>query len=164
MDPDNDAVLVGTDEGRSSIEDGLIVDAQGAVDVVHETSRSVDDQLASIHEAAGAQVEDMNSVADDVADLSATIQEVAAGADEVSETTERAATAAPGGRVAPDEAARAVPLTLRRPPGGSGTSSGPSASPPSPPSSPSVTRTLAGHGRASAAHGGKAGARCATAP
>ena len=108
MDPDNDAVLVGTDEGRSSIEDGLIVNAQGAVDVVHETSRSVDDQLASIHEAAGAQVEDMNSVADDVADLSATIQEVAAGADEVSETTERAATAATEGRVATDEAASAM--------------------------------------------------------
>ena len=108
MDPDNDAVSVGTDEERSSIEDGLIVNAQGAVDVVHETSRSVDSQLASIREAAGTQVEDMDSVADDVADLSATIQEAAAGADEVSETTERAATAATEGREATDEAASAM--------------------------------------------------------
>ena len=108
MKPDNDAVSADANEERLRIEDGLIVNAQGAVDVVHETSRSVDSQLASIREAAGTQVEDMDSVADDVADLSATIQEAAAGADEVSETTERAATAATGGREATDEAASAM--------------------------------------------------------
>ena len=108
MKPDNDAVSADANEERLRIEDGLIVNAQGAVDVVHETSRSVDGQLASIREAAGAQVEDMDSVADDVADLSATIQEAAAGADEVSETTERAATAATEGREATDEAASAM--------------------------------------------------------
>ena len=108
MKPDNDAVSADANEERLRIEDGLIVNAQGAVDVVHETSRSVDSQLASIREAAGTQVEDMDSVADDVADLSATIQEAAAGADEVSETTERAATAATEGREATDEAASAM--------------------------------------------------------
>jgi len=108
MDPDNDAVSVDTSEEPVGIEDGLIVNAQGAVGVVHETSESVDGQLASIREAADTQVEDMESVADDVADLSATIQEVAAGADEVSETTERAATAATAGREATDDAADAM--------------------------------------------------------
>ena len=66
MKPDNDAVSADANEERLRIEDGLIVNAQGAVDVVHETSRSVDSQLASIREAAGTQVEDMDSVADDV--------------------------------------------------------------------------------------------------
>ena len=108
MDPDNDTASLATDGADAGIEDGLIVNAQGAVGVVHETSESVDSQLASIREAAGAQVEDMESVADDVADLSATIQEVAAGADEVSETTDRAATAATDGREATDEAASAM--------------------------------------------------------
>ncbi|CCQ37113.1 transducer protein Htr34 [Natronomonas moolapensis 8.8.11] len=108
MDTDNHAVSADANDERLRIEDGLIVNAQGAVDVVHETSRSVDSQLASIREAAGAQVEDMDSVVDDVTDLSATIQEVAAGADEVSETTDRAAAAATEGREATDEAADAM--------------------------------------------------------
>ena len=94
--------------GQGGIEDGLIANAQGAVGVVHATSESVDERLDLIREAASAQVEDMESVADDVTDLSATIEEVAASADEVSETTDRAATAASDGQEATSEASDAM--------------------------------------------------------
>ena len=94
--------------GETGIEDGLIANAQGAVGVVHATSESVDNRLDLIRDAASAQVEDMESVADDVTELSATIQEVAASADEVSETTDRAATAASDGQEATSEASEAM--------------------------------------------------------
>jgi len=92
----------------SGIEDGLIANAQGAVSVVHATSESVDQQLSLIREAASSQVEDMETVADDVTELSATIQEVASSADEVSQTTDRAADAATEGREATSEATQAM--------------------------------------------------------
>ena len=92
----------------SGIEDGMIVNAQGAVSVVHATSESVDDRLSLIREAASAQVEDMEAVADDVTELSATIQEVASSAEEVSQTTDRAADAATEGREATSEASQAM--------------------------------------------------------
>jgi len=90
------------------LDDGLVANAQGAVGVVHATSESVDHRLSAIGEAAGAQVDDMETVASDVTDLSATIQEVAASADEVSRTTDRAAKAAADGREATEEAATAM--------------------------------------------------------
>ena len=62
-----------TDASESGIEDGLIANAQGAVSVVHATSESVDEQLSLIRDAASSQVEDMETVADGVTELSATI-------------------------------------------------------------------------------------------
>ena len=98
---------VPTDE-QNSVNDGMIVNAQGAVGVVHATSKAVDKRLESIQSAATAQVDDMESVADDVSDLSATIEEVSSSADEVSETTDRAATATTAGREAAAEATDAM--------------------------------------------------------
>ncbi|EMA58611.1 methyl-accepting chemotaxis protein [Halorubrum kocurii] len=97
-----------TERARAGIEDGLIANAQGAVGVVHATSKSVDRQLSEIGDAASTQVNDMEAVAEDVTELSATVQEVAASADEVSRTTDRAAEAAASGREATDEAATAM--------------------------------------------------------
>ena len=93
---------------QPGVEDGLIANAQGAVGVVHATSKSVDRQLSEIGDAASTQVDDMEAVAEDVTDLSATVQEVAASANEVSRTTDRAAEAATSGREATDEAAEAM--------------------------------------------------------
>jgi len=93
---------------HSGIEDGMIANAQGAVGVVHATSESVDERLSLIRDAASSQVEDMETVADDVTELSATIEEVAASTDEVSETADRASTAATEGRAATSEANRAM--------------------------------------------------------
>ena len=92
----------------TDVSDGMIVNAQGAVSVVHSTSEAVDDQLASIQTAATTQVTEMDVVADDVSSLSATIEEVSASADEVSETTNRAATATTEARAAADEATGAM--------------------------------------------------------
>ncbi len=97
----------GTVDG-SGIEDGLIANAQGAVRVVHATSESVDERLSLIRDAASSQVEDMETVADDVSELSATVQEVASSAEEVSQITDRAATAATEGREATSEATQAM--------------------------------------------------------
>jgi len=93
---------------QPTVNDGMIANAQGAVGVVLTTSEAVDDQLESIQQAATMQVEDMDSVANDISDLSATIEEVSSSADEVSETTDRAATAATAGREAADEATDAM--------------------------------------------------------
>jgi len=105
MSTEQSTATEGTDE---AIDDGLVANAQGAVGVVHATSESVDRRLSAIGEAAGAQVDDMETVASDVTDLSATIQEVAASADEVSRTTDRAADATADGRAATEEAAAAM--------------------------------------------------------
>ncbi len=92
----------------STIEDGMIANAQGAVSVVHATSESVDERLSLIRDAASTQVTDMETVADDVSELSATIQQVASSAQEVSQTTDRAASAATAGRKATSEATQAM--------------------------------------------------------
>ncbi len=92
----------------TEINDGMIANAQGAVSVVLTTSESVDEQLEAIQAAATTQVEEMDSVANDVSDLSATIEEISSSADEVSETTDRAAEATSAGREAADEATDAM--------------------------------------------------------
>lgn len=97
-----------TERAEDGLDGGLVANAQGAVEVVYDTSESVDRRVAAIGDAASTQVEDMESVAADVTDLSATVEEIAASADEVSETTDRAATAASTGSAAAGEAATAM--------------------------------------------------------
>ena len=102
-----DGEYVETDE-ETDISDGMIANAQGAVGVVYRTSEVVDGQLASIQTAANTQVAEMDAVSDDVANLSATIEEVASSATEVSDTTNRAATAATAAGTATEEATAAM--------------------------------------------------------
>ena len=93
-----------TEREQSVVDDGSISNAQGALDVVHETSGTVDEQLDEIAERTTAQSADAESVVADVSDLSATIEEVAATASEVSERSERTAQQAADGRAAAQEA------------------------------------------------------------
>jgi uncharacterized protein YoxC len=90
------------------VEDGMVVNAQGAIRVVHATSEAVDGRLGSIQSAATKQVEEIDTVAADVSELSATIEEVSSSAEEVSHTTENAASATSDARVAAAEATAAM--------------------------------------------------------
>ena len=67
-----------------------LVNAQGAVRVVHAASESVDERLGTIVERADEQERSMTEVVDDVAGLSATIEEVAASATELRDRSEQA--------------------------------------------------------------------------
>jgi uncharacterized protein YoxC len=82
-----------------------LVNAQGAVRVVHAASESVDEQLATIVERADEQETSMTGVVDDVAELSATIEEVAASATELRDRSEQATERVSDGH---DSASRAV--------------------------------------------------------
>ncbi|AXR76904.1 methyl-accepting chemotaxis protein [Natrarchaeobaculum sulfurireducens] len=98
----------GTEPSAAAIDDDVLTTAQGAVGVVHETSSAVDDELQSINELAAAQVDSMVAVADDVSDLSATIEEVASSASEMADRSEHAAEAVEAGTEASTDAAAAM--------------------------------------------------------
>ncbi|WP_089650145.1 methyl-accepting chemotaxis protein [Halobacterium hubeiense] len=85
-------------------EDRSLANAHGALDVVHAASTTVDDQLAAIDDRTSEQVADAEWVVDEVGSLSATIQEIAATATEVSEQSERAAAETADGRDAAQDA------------------------------------------------------------
>jgi len=87
-----------------SVDDQMIANARGALDVVQSTSRTVDEQLDDIADRTDAQDSDTSSVAADVSALSATVEEIAATTDEVSERSETAVRAATSGQEAAREA------------------------------------------------------------
>ncbi|MFW5974191.1 MAG: methyl-accepting chemotaxis protein, partial [Natrialbaceae archaeon] len=67
-----------------------LVNAQGAVRVVHAASESVDERLVAIVERADEQERSMTGVVDDVSELSATIEEIAASASELRDRSDLA--------------------------------------------------------------------------
>ncbi|WP_324755917.1 methyl-accepting chemotaxis protein [Haloarcula sp. GH36] len=85
-------------------EDRSIANAQGALDVVQATSATVDEEVAAIDERASEQAADADWVVDEVSNLSATIEEVAATATQVTDRSEQAAAEAAEGREAAAEA------------------------------------------------------------
>ncbi|MCG1004041.1 MULTISPECIES: methyl-accepting chemotaxis protein [Halobacterium] len=91
-------------EAAAVTEDRSLANARGALDVVHAASTTVDDQLAAIDDRTSEQVADAEWVVDEVGSLSATIQEIAATATEVSEQSERAAAETADGRDAARDA------------------------------------------------------------
>ena len=68
----------------------MLVNAQGAVAVVHESSAIVDEEFSTIADQTDTQATEMRAVVEDVADLSATIEEIAASAQEVHNRSTRA--------------------------------------------------------------------------
>ncbi|ARS90577.1 methyl-accepting chemotaxis protein [Natrarchaeobaculum aegyptiacum] len=96
------------DEGGFEPDDDVLATAQGAIGVVHQTSETVDDELEAINDLATVQVESMIAVAEDVSDLSATIEEVASSASEMANRSERAADAVEAGTQASTDAAAAM--------------------------------------------------------
>jgi uncharacterized protein YoxC len=94
-----------SEENAAHIDDTdrrTLVNAQGAVQVVRTTSASVDERLERLLARAGQQETDLTEVADAVSDLSATIEEIAASAEQVENRSQTAATRAEEG----DRAAR----------------------------------------------------------
>jgi len=81
-------------------DDRAVANARGALDVVRAASTTVDEELAAIDDRASAQAADAQWVVEEISTLSATIEEIAATTDEVSERSERAATEAADGRAA----------------------------------------------------------------
>ena len=99
----------GSEAGEATtIDDDVLATAQGAVGVVHETSEAVDDELETINDLATSQVEEMVAVAEDVSDLSATIEEVASSAGAMADRSEHAAEAVEVGTEASADASRAM--------------------------------------------------------
>jgi len=91
-------------EEETVVDDQMVSNAQGALDVVQTTSATVDEQIADIAGRTDAQADDAESVVSAVSDLSATIEEIAATATEVSERSEHAASQAAEGRASAREA------------------------------------------------------------
>ncbi|EMA07180.1 methyl-accepting chemotaxis protein [Haloferax denitrificans] len=85
-------------------DDAMVANAKGALDVVREISTTVDGQLDEISRRAETQADDAAAAVDDVSDLSATVEEIAATATEVSDRSERAAERAAEGRASAREA------------------------------------------------------------
>lgn len=75
----------------------LLLNAQGAVSVVHATSASVDDRLQAIVTDAGEQSTSMQAVVEDVTELSSSIEAIATSAEEVSERSQTATARASSG-------------------------------------------------------------------
>ncbi len=75
-----------------------LINAQGAVAVVYTASDHVDDQVSDIRTQTKQQAEGMTAVVEDVSELSATIEEIAASADEVGERSARAASQVTAGQ------------------------------------------------------------------
>jgi archaellum component FlaC len=92
------------EDTAASVDDGTVANAQGALDVVEQTSTTVDEQLDGIATRTDEQASDAADAVDEIAELSATIEEIAATASEVSERSERTAEQATEGRAAAREA------------------------------------------------------------
>ena len=88
----------------AEIDSRAIANATGAVGAVRTASETVDDQLVTIDDQAGAQAREIQQVVTEVSDLSATIEEVAASSEQVAQRSEDAATRAADGREAASEA------------------------------------------------------------
>ncbi|MFC7203820.1 methyl-accepting chemotaxis protein [Haloferax namakaokahaiae] len=108
-----DADVLGTrEEPEAEIDDQMVANAQGALDVVRTISSTVDDQLGEISRRTETQASDATVVVEDVSELSATIEEIAATSTEVNEKSERAAEEAEAGWSSAQEA-RAVMQDVR---------------------------------------------------
>ena len=94
----------GAEREEPTVDDRMIANAQGALGVVRATSATVDDQLEVIAGRTEAQASDAKTVVEDVSGLSSTIEEIAATAADVSESSERAAAQAATGRASAQEA------------------------------------------------------------
>ncbi|MBV0902241.1 methyl-accepting chemotaxis protein [Haloarcula salina] len=92
------------EQSSAVTEERAVANAQGALDVVLAASTTVDDQLARIDDRATEQATDADWIADEMASLSATIEEIAATATEVSEQSQRATRAASEGQAAAADA------------------------------------------------------------
>jgi uncharacterized protein YoxC len=77
-----------------------LMNAQGALEVVRTASVEVDDGLSGIDERMTRQADEMGSVLADVSDLSASVEQLAANAQEIDERTTRAAERVEAGRTA----------------------------------------------------------------
>ena len=96
-----------TDDTPGHVDDQerrMLVNAQGAVAVVHESSATVDEQFTTIADRTDTQATEMHAVVEDVADLSATIEEIAASAQEVHDRSTRAAEQVSDGEAAASRA------------------------------------------------------------
>jgi uncharacterized protein YoxC len=91
-------------ESQVDIDGRAIANATGAVGAVRTASETVDDQLVTIDDQAGAQAREIEQVVTEVSDLSATIEEVAARSQQVAKRSEDAAKRAADGRAAASEA------------------------------------------------------------
>jgi len=83
-------------------------DVAGSMDELDRTSDEVADSIQAISGGATRQTEQVRSVADDTNDLSATVEEIAASADEVADTAATAAERGRSGRAAASEAVEAL--------------------------------------------------------
>jgi len=104
MSSDERAPAEGPDAETVATENRSLANARGALDVVHAASTTVDDQLAAIDDRTSKQVADAEWVVDEIGSLSATIEEIAATATQVSEQSERAAAETADGRDAARDA------------------------------------------------------------
>ncbi|CAI48912.1 transducer protein Htr34 [Natronomonas pharaonis DSM 2160] len=95
VDAEDDGVVV---------DDQMIANAEGALDVVRTASETVDAELGDIVDRTEKQAAEAESVVDEIGDLSASIEEVASTADEVSDQAEEAADRTADGREAAQEA------------------------------------------------------------
>ncbi|MDS0292815.1 globin-coupled sensor protein [Halogeometricum luteum] len=77
---------------------------RGPIDDVHRSSLVVSEHAEDIRDIAAEQVRDMESVADEVSQMSATVEEIAATSEEVHRTSTEAAERASEGETAADEA------------------------------------------------------------
>ena len=90
---------------ESAVTDSrAIANATGAVAAVRTASETVDGQLVTIDDRAGAQAREIRQVVTEVSDLSATIQEVAASSKQVAQRSENAADRAADGRESASDA------------------------------------------------------------
>lgn len=88
----------------AATDERAIANAQGALDVVQSASATVDDQLAAIDDRAAQQATDAQWVVEEISTLSATIEQIAATATDVTEQSDRATAEARDGRAAAQEA------------------------------------------------------------
>jgi len=80
-----------TDSHISDQKRRMLVNAQGAVNVVHANSESIDKRLEQIVDRAKSQSNEMEDVVEAVTSLSASVEKIAASATEASERSTRTA-------------------------------------------------------------------------